>query len=195
MEPKYEKSVVFKEYHLWKIVVGVMIVVGLVIYYIASNATSKDMALQTLILDVKCTIEKLEEYKSQVSEIIDINEDEEVVEAAFSQDSQMLSALLAINNVEVFLMDKANYEKVLGWEVLYPLNDILSKKLEEEELQDNIKLYKGEDGKIYGFSVMDKPWIEQFEFESSDDVIFGIVNGSPNMQNAITLFEYILQEK
>lgn len=177
------KWTIFKEYYLVNTVIVMLLVAGLICFcYGRSN--KKDCALQVIMMDVACSMELQEDFESQVGEIIGMDEQKEYVDISFCESPEMLLALMVNDEVDMFLMNDIYFEMILSHECLYPLDEVIGD-------QETVS-FKGENGLIYGFSVSDNSWMEQFEFVSVDDLIISIVENGPNTDNACTLARKLL---
>lgn len=181
---------VFKDYYL-KIAVIVVVVLLFLGYQMINR---KENALQVIMMDVRCPMEKQEEFEKEVGEIIGMDSQKEFVELSFCHSEEMFVTIMVNNKVDMFLMNEMYFEMMLSQECLSPMDDLLSEEAGQELLQSQVTSFKGEDGKIYGVSVSSNPWIQQFELESTDDIIVGIVDNGPNSQNADSFVRFLLAE-
>lgn len=185
------KWIVFKEYYLVKSIFAMIVVVGL-LYFCYDRINQKDCALQVMMMDVRCSMEKQEEFENRVADVISMDTQKEYVDISFCESPEMLLALMMNDQVDMFLMNNSYLEMMLAQECLYPLDEVI--ETGRAVLEEELKVFKGEDGKIYGFSVSDNLLMEQFEFVSTDDVIICIVENGPNTENACTFVKTILTE-
>lgn len=189
-----EKWIVFRDYYLKGTIIAIIIIVGLTSYFVYSKVTAKENVLQVLMMDVQCPLEQHEEFEKEAGEIIGVESEKEYVDISFNQSMELFTALMTGSTADIFLMDKNNFEKVLSWECLKPLDATLGEELEQKELDNELTIYRGEDEKIYGFSVKDNSWIKQFEFVSYDDIIIGVADGAPNMENIYEILEFLMEK-
>lgn len=181
---------VFKEYYL-KIAIIVLVVVLFLGYQMINR---KENALQVIMMDVRCPMEQQEEFEKKVGEIIGMDSQKESVELSFCHSEEMFVTIMVNNKVDMFLMNEMYFEMMLSQECLSPMDDLLSEEAGQDLLQSQVTSFKGEDGKIYGVSVINNPWMQQFGLESTDDIIVGIVDNGPNGQNADTFARFLLTE-
>lgn len=166
-----DKWVVFRDYYLVKTVIAVIIVAGLV-HFCYGRMNEKKNALQVMMMDVRCTMEQQEAFEKKSGEIVGIDSQKEYVDISFCESPEMLFTLMFSDKVDIFFMNQMYYEVMMSEECLYPLEE-----------------------NTYGFSIKENPWIEQFQFVSSDDVIIGIAENAPNARNAHAFVEFLLKEK
>jgi len=174
---------VFKDYYLKYAILAVIAVAGLV-YFCYDRINHKENALQVIMMDVRCPMEEQEEFEKLAGERIGIDSQKEYVDLSFCHSEEMLVTMMVNDKVDIFLMSEAYFEVMSSQECLAPLNKILANEgiYETGEVSEECGI-SGE-GEIYGFSVLDNPWLNRFGLETTGDIIIGIAANSPNVQNA-----------
>ena len=181
---------VFKDYYL-KIAI---LVVAVLIFICYARINRKENVLQIIMMDVRCPMEQQEEFERKTGEVIGLDSRKEFVELAFCHSEEMFVTIMVNDKVDMFLMNEAYFEMMLSQDCLSPMDDLLKNEAGQEILQNQEKVFRGKDGKIYGISVIGSPWIQQFELESTDDIILGIVDNGPNDHNTDTFVRFLLEE-
>lgn len=173
---------VFKDYYLKYVILAVIAVAALV-YFCYHKINLKENVLQIVMMDVRCPMEEQEEFEKQAGEIIGIDTQKELVDLSFCHSNEMLVTMMVNDKVDILLMNEMFFEVMASELCLSSLNEIMC----EEE--------NGEEGIVYGFSVVDNPWIDSFGLETTDDIIVGIAVNSPHKQNSYAFVTSLLENE
>ena len=184
---------IFRDYYL-KTTCFILVAVAVLFYFCYDRINGRENVLQVIMMDVRCPMEAQEEFEKESGDVINIDTQKEFVELSFCHSQEMLVTLMVNTKVDIFLMNEMYFEIMSSQQCLAPLDEMLEKEILHTNPKENLVIYKGEDGKIYGFSVRDHQWMKQFGLESDDDIILGIVESGDNRQNADEFAVFLLAE-
>lgn len=176
---RQENWQIFKEYYLLKIVITVAVVVFVVGELIHIAFFNPKPAMAVMTMGVQTMLENEAPFTEAAQTELGIDPKKEFVSITTYFNQEMLMPLMAAGEVDVFLMDRAAFEDLAAAGFLMNLGDF-------KEIPENAfcmgQTEEDTHEQPYGIVVTDSEWLAQFDFMSSDDIIFAIAGNSRHME-------------